>query len=114
MKLLRQFTIILVICFLGEVINKLFKIPIPGNVIGMILLLLSLMCGIIKLEHIEKVSEFLLSHLSFFFVPVGVGIISCLNVMKGEWLPILAIIVMSTIVVMATTGIIVQYLKGDK
>lgn len=114
MKLLRQFAIILVICFLGEALHRVFNLPIPGSVVGMILLLIGLMSGVIKLKHIEETSEFLLEHLAFFFVPAGVGIISSLDVMKGNWVPLLIIIVISTIVVMITTGITVQLLKGDK
>jgi len=114
MKFLRQFAIILVICFVGEAVHRFLRLPIPGSVIGMILLLLGLTSGIIKLEHIEETSEFLLNHLAFFFVPAGVGIISSLDVMKGNWIPIFVIIVISTIVVMVTTGITVQLLKGDK
>lgn len=114
MKFLRQFAIILVICFLGEALHRVLNLPIPGSVVGMILLLLGLMTGVIKLKHIEETSEFLLDHLAFFFVPAGVGIISSLDVMKGNWVPIFVIIVISTIVVMVTTGITVQLLKGDK
>lgn len=112
MKLLRQFAIILIICFLGEVLHKLLNIPIPGNVIGMILLLAGLLSGIIKLEAIEEVSEFLLKHLAFFFVPAGVGIIASFDIMKGNWLKILSIILISTLIVTITTGLTVQALKG--
>ncbi|ERI95590.1 LrgA family protein [Clostridiales bacterium oral taxon 876 str. F0540] len=114
MKFLRQFAIILVICFAGEALHRFLRLPIPGSVIGMILLLLGLTSGIIKLKHIEETSDFLLNHLAFFFVPAGVGIISSLDVMKGNWIPIFTIILISTIVVMVTTGITVQLLKGGK
>lgn len=114
MKLLRQLSIILVICFIGEVIHRFLHIPIPGNVLGMIILLIGLSTGLIKLSYIEEVSQFLLKHLAFFFVPAGVGIIACLNIIKGSLLSILAIVGISTVVVMATTGITVQFLKGDK
>lgn len=114
MKLLRQFAIVLVICFLGEVLHKLLNIPVPGNVIGMILLLTGLLSGVIKLEAIEEISEFLLKHLAFFFVPAGVGIIASFNIMKGNWFKILAVILISTLIVMITTGITVQSLKGDR
>lgn len=114
MKLLRQLAIILIICVAGECINRFFRLPIPGNVIGMLILLALLCSGTIKTEQIEEVSEFLLSHLAFFFVPAGVGILSSLNVIKGNWISILLIIVISTIIIMAATGITVQFLKGDK
>ena len=114
MKLLRQLGIILVICFIGEMLHKFLRIPVPGNVIGMMLLLIGLLSGIIKLSAIEEISEFLLNHLAFFFVPAGVGIISSLDIMKGNWISLLTIILISTVVVIVTTGITVQLLKGDK
>lgn len=114
MKLLRQFAIILVICSTGEMINKFFKIPIPGNVLGMVLLLIALTTGILNLKHIEEVSEFLLNHLAFFFVPAGVQILTIFYVIKGSLMSILLIIFISTIVVLVVTGVTVQILKGGK
>lgn len=112
MKLLRETAIILIICLLGEMINKIFKIPIPGNVLGMVLLLIFLLSGIIKLKHIDKVSDFLLDHLAFFFVPAGVQILASLDILRGSLISILLIIFISTIVVMVVTGFTVQILKG--
>lgn len=114
MKLLRQFAIIIVICFLGEILNRFLGIPIPGNVIGMIILLAGLVTKVIKLSYIEDISEFLLKHLAFFFVPAGVGIISSLDILKGNWISILAIVFISTILVTAATGITVQLIKGNR
>lgn len=114
MKLLRQLLIILAICFLGEALKIILKIPVPGNVIGMIILLVALCTGIIKIEMIKEVSDFLLSHLAFFFIPAGVGLISCLSDVKGSIFPILMVLIITTIIIMAVTGIVVQLVKrGD-
>jgi holin-like protein len=114
MKYLRQFAIILVICFAGEVLNRLFNIPIPGNVIGMVILLAALLSGVIKVEAIEDVTEFMLKHLAFFFVPAGISIISSFDIIKTNLVSMLAVILLSTVVVIVTTGITVQFLKGGK
>lgn len=111
MKLIRQFAIISIICFLGEVIRSFLGIAIPGNVIGMILLLILLCSGIIKLEIIEDISKFLLDHLPFFFVPAGVGLIASVGIIKNCWQYIVLIIVISTIVVMTVTSITIQLFK---
>lgn len=111
MKLLRQSAILLLIIFIGEVLNRVFKIPIPGSVIGMIILLIALLTGIVKLSHIEEISNFLLDHLAFFFIPAGVGLLSILGVIKDSWYLILLLSLLTTIIVMAITGLIVQYLK---
>lgn len=111
MKLLRQSCLILGICFLGEVLNKSFNLPIPGNVLGMILLLILLSTGTVKLEKIEEISNFLLDHIAFFFVPAGVGLISCFGLLKGNLIVITFITLISTIIIMAVTGLTVQLLK---
>jgi len=89
-------------------------IPIPGTVLGMILLLLLLLTGIIKLEMIEEVSQFLLEHLVFLFVPAGVGIVSQLNIIKAEWLPILIIMIISTALAILSTAMTIQGLRRNK
>lgn len=115
MKLLRQFLIIGGISFTGEILNKLFHLPLPGNVIGMIILFLCLCTGAVKLEMIEEISRFLLDHLAFFFVPAGVGLIAVAGLLKSSWLPVLIILIITTVAVIIITGHTVQLMKrGDR
>ncbi len=111
MKIIRQLAIILVFCFLGSVISTLLGLKIPGNVVGMILLVIFLCSGILKVEAIEDVSNFLLEHLPFFFVPAGVGLIASVGSIKNCWPYLIIIILISTVVAMVITGITVQLLK---
>ena len=111
MKILRQFGIILLILLLGEAIRIGTGISIPSTVIGMILLFIALLSKLIKLEQIDMISKFLLDHLAFLFVPAGVGLISSLDLIGKAWLPILAIVLISTILVIGITGWTVQLLK---
>jgi holin-like protein len=111
MKLLRQFGIILLIVFIGEAIQRLLKIPIPGNVIGMILLFIALNKGIIKLDMIGEISSFLLDHLSFFYIPAGVGLIAYISVLKSDGIAITLISVITTIMVMLVTAFTVQAVR---
>lgn len=115
MKYLRQFLIILIICFIGEVLNKVAYIPLPGSIIGMILLFICLLTGIIKLEMIEGITKFLLDHLAFFFIPAGVGLIAYVGIIKENLLPIVVICFVTTFLVMLVTGWTVQAIKrGSK
>jgi holin-like protein len=114
MKLLRQFLIVLIICFIGEILNKVVKIPLPGSIIGMILLFFCLLSGIVKLEMIDEISKFLLDHLAFFFVPAGVGLLAYAAVLKQNLVPILVICFVTTFIVMIVTGWTVQLIKGRK
>lgn len=114
MKLLRQFLIILLVCFIGEILNKVVHIPLPGSIIGLILLLVCLLTGMVKAEQIEEISKFLLDHLAFFFIPAGVGLIAYIGILKDNLLPILAICFLTTFLVMIVTGWTVQFLKRSK
>lgn len=112
MKLLRQFLIVLIICFTGEVLNKVVHIPLPGSIIGMILLFVFLMTGLIKLDMINEICKFLMDHLAFFFIPSGVGLLAYMRVIGGNFAPILIICFVTTILVMVVTGLTVQFIKG--
>lgn len=111
MESLKQFSVILIILFSGQIIQQKTSIPIPGTVLGMIILLFLLMTRIIKVEKIERITNILLEHLTLFFVPVSVGIINVFDKIKDTWLPLLIIIFVSTLVVMIVTGLTIQILN---
>lgn len=110
MKIFREFILILIIYFLGEIISKTLNIPIPGNIIGMILLFLCLWIGIIKVEKVDNIANFFLDHLAFFFIPAGVGLMNSFADIKSSALKILIICIVTTIIVMAVTGLTVQFI----
>lgn len=110
MKLLRECLIILVIYFIGEFISNTFNLSIPGNIIGMLLLLVLLLTKVVKVEQIETVSNFLLDHLAFFFLPAGVGLLTALDILKGSGVQLIVIAIVSTIVVMSVTVLSVETL----
>lgn len=115
MKLLRQSAIILIICCLGELIHSMFHLNVPGNVIGIVILFLCLVVGIVKVEQIEELSKFLLDHLAFFFVPAGVGILTCIPVLQGKWLAFLAVCIITTVIIITITGWTIQlYIRGTR
>lgn len=107
--------IILSAYFLGELIRVFLHIPIPGNVLGMIILFISLCTGIVKVEMIEETCDFLLSHLSFFFIPAGVALMASFTAIRDNLFAILAICILSTVVVMLSTAYTIKLLKrGEK
>ena len=88
----------------GELIVWLTGIPLPSSIIGMILLTVSLKAGIVKLEWVDKISDFLSKNLGFFFVPAGVGLMKCIGLINAQWLPIIGASVVSTFLIIAITG----------
>ena len=104
MKLLREATIIIGLYFIGDFISKTIITFIPGNIIGMLILLLLLSLKVIKLEAIENVAKFLLDNLAFFFIPAGVGLLTAVDVLKGNAIKIVLVCIISTFIVMGVTG----------
>lgn len=109
-RYLIQFGIILFVCFLGDLLQSSLNIPVPGNIIGMLLLLILLLTGLLKMSMIEDVSNFMLKHLSFFFIPAAVGLITCFSVLEGKWTELMFISVFSTFIIAVVTGATVQLL----
>ena len=99
-----QFGLIMTFLAIGELIVWLTNVPVPSSIIGMLLLAGSLKAGFIKPYHVEKLSNFLVHNLGFFFVPAGVGLMNCLGLISEQWLPIVGASVGSTIIIIAVTG----------
>ena len=66
MKLFREALIIFGIYLFGEVVAALLSLPIPGNILGMIILFLLLYTKVIKIDNIINITNFLLNHLAFY------------------------------------------------
>lgn len=111
MKLLREAIIILTIYLLGTFISSYLNLPVPGNILGMLILLFLLCTKIIKLDQIETISNFLLDHLAFFFIPAGVGLMSSADIIKDSWIKLIILCIITTIIIIASTGLIVQLIS---
>lgn len=109
--MLKQFSIILSIYFLGELIQKALGLPVPGNVMGMLILFFSLYTGVIKLNMIDKISDFLLENMAFFFLPAGASLITCFAFLEGKLTAILAVSLISTLIILAVTGLTVELVQ---
>lgn len=111
---LKQLGIILLLLWIGQTLQKMYGLALPGNVLGMLLLLILLVTGVLKLKHVERVTEVLLGHLSFLFVPSIVGVMTVAYLFKGNVIKIFVIIFVSLIVVMVTSGRTVQWMLQRK
>lgn len=107
MRILIQISIIFIICIIGAVISDLLatvSIPIPSSVVGMILLFVLLILGIVKKNSIQDVSSFLLSHMAFFFVPAGVGLVNSFHLFADKMVQLIAVCVINTVLTFAATA----------
>lgn len=104
MGILIQIGIIFGVCLLSQTISSLLPFSIPTSVIAMSLLLLLLCLGILKTKHIEKTGDFMLKHMSFFFIPAGVGILDYYGSIKDSILQLLLICFITTVFTFAVTA----------
>lgn len=114
MKYLKQFLYILSFSFLGELLNAILPLPIPGSIYGMLLLFLALCLKWIKLDQIQETANYLLSIMLIMFVPAGVGIMDTFFQFKTSIIPIILIVFISTFTVMAVTGLTTQFIAQLK
>ena len=96
-----QISVLAVICKIGYLCTAALRLSVPGNLLGMLLLLVLLAGGVVKLEWIEAGATLLLTHLAFFFVPIAVGLMNF-----GELLERHGIALLATLVAAAAAGIV--------
>ena len=108
MKYLKQFGIILLIAFAGEVLHALLPLPIPAGIYGIILLFLCLCTKLLPVSAIKETSVFLIEIMPVMFIPAAVGLMDSWQIIKEAWLSYVVITVLSTFVVMAVSGRAVQ------
>lgn len=118
MKYLKQFLIILLISFAGELLKYVLPLPIPASIYGMVILLVGLLTGWIALDAVKDVGKFLIEIMPVMFIPAGVGLMSSWGILKPLILPVSIITVVTIVTVMATTGKVSQWVirkgKSDK
>lgn len=112
--MLKEVFYILFFYFTGEFVSYFIDGFIPGSVIGMVLLFLALAFKMVKPEKVKRVSTLLAQNMSLFFVPAGVGIMSSIGVLSQYWAVILTASVVSTILVIASVGLVQQKLEKKK
>ena len=114
MKFLRQFMIILLLSFLGEVLKMFIPLPFPASVYGLVLMLLCLVTGILKTSQVKEAAFFLIEIMPVMFIPAAAGLIDSWKVLQPLLLPILVITVVITIFVMVVTGKIAQMIAQKR
>jgi holin-like protein len=109
MQTLRGLAILLLAQSAGEAIARLTDAPLPGPVLGMLLLLLALRCPAVR-APVEAAAETLLAHLSLLFVPVGVGVLVHVDLIAQYGLRMLVVVVLATWIALAVTALVLRAL----
>ena len=108
MKVLRQISLIFLICLICEGVASLLPFPFPGSVLSMIVLFLLFALKILKPEQIKETSSLLLGNMMLVFVPSFVSIMNYFNVLKYIAVQFIVIIVVSTMVTFLVGGAVVS------
>ena len=109
MNALRGLALLLLFQAAGEGIVHAVELPFPGPVIGLLLMLFALRWRLIR-DPVSATAEFLLAHLSLLFVPVGVGVITHLDLVSHYGLRLLMVIVVSAWLGIAVTALVLRRL----
>lgn len=114
MKYVKEFLLIILISFCGELLNLLIPLPIPGSVYGLVIMFTLLCLKVIKLDNIRTTSKFLIEIMPLMFIPAGVGLMTSFSSLKPILLEVVIITIITTILVMAVTGIVAELLTKKK
>lgn len=107
-----QTALIFLFYFAGQFIQNWFNLPIPGSIIGLLLLFLLLTLNIIPENWVKDGANLLLSLMMFFFVPATVGIMNYFHIFQGKGILLVMAIILSTCLVFIGSGYICE--KGTK
>lgn len=111
MKLYVQLMIIFIISLVGEGISSVLHLPVPGSIIGLVLLFLALQFKLLRLRHISMVGNFLLANMTILFLPPAVGIMDKFQVIAPYLLPIILIVLGAIVLNVCVIAVVVQLLK---
>lgn len=114
MKFLKQFLIIILVSFIGEILKEIIPFPVPASIYGMVIMFACLGTGIIKTEQVAGAGDFLAGIMPVLFIPAAAGLMDSWGILKPVLLPVSVITVVSTIIVMAVSGIVTQIVLKHK
>ena len=118
--MLKSVFIILLYQLIGELFQKFFGLSIPGPVIGLVLLLLTLLL-IQKRQRVVPIkedlfnsAEILLNYLPLLFIPVGVGVVMHLSLLEDNLASVVLVIILGTLLTLALTGYVMEKILRKK
>jgi len=110
-RIIVQIGILNIYYYMGVGIVSYLHIPLPGSVVGLLLLALSLIFKIMKVEYIQDGAGFLIGILTLFFIPATVGVIDYPELMSITGLLIILAVIASTLISIYVTGLLTQIIE---
>ena len=110
MKYIRQFSIILFVSLLGELLNYLLPLPIPASIYGIVLMFMALLTGIIPPDAIKETGRFLITIMPVMFVAPAVSLMDSWDIFAASAAKYVALIIIATTLTMGITGAATQWM----
>ena len=111
MKLYIQFMIICLISLLGEALSVGLGLPVPGSILGLIILFVALQLKWVRLHQVNQVGNFLLANMTILFLPAAVGIMDKFDVIAPFLAQIGLILIIPLILNLVVIAWVVSYIK---
>lgn len=111
MKIIIQAFWILFFYLLGMGVSLFIGGLIPGSVLGMLFLFVSLSMGWLKEERVAGVAQILINNMMFFFLPATVGLIVAADLVSRNFVAITIATIVSTILVLVAVGLFYQKME---
>ncbi len=110
--MIASLSLILLCQLAGEAFVRGLGLPVPGPVIGLMILLVLLLArdrfavlarGPLQGDGVESASRGLLANLSLLFVPAGVGVVQKLDLIVDHGIAFLGVLVISVLITLLVT-----------
>lgn len=108
MKFIKPFFIIFGVSYAGEIIRELVPLPVPAGIYGLLILFGLLCAKLVRVEDISMVSDRLIEAMPLFIVPAGVGLMEQWGLLKPVLIPVLLVMIVSTVFVFIVSGAVTQ------
>lgn len=112
LELVRGLAIIVALFYLGTALHRV-GVPIPGGVLGLLILYAALSAKVIQISWIDRASNLLLRLMTLLFVPLAVGLVDFGSVLSHQALAIVTSLLVSFLAVLFTTGLLARWLLPD-
>lgn len=114
LRIIVQIGVLFLFFLIGSGIQKLFKLIIPGSVIGLVLLFLCLFFNILPEMWVKEGASLMTRHLILFFIPATVGIMNYFDLFIGSGFMLVVITIVSSLIVLVTAGFVSEKIATRK
>ena len=109
--LLAQLCLIMGVYAAGCALASVLPITLPGNILGMVLLLVLLGTHILKTKYISEACDYLIDNMSVFFIPAGVAIMGCFSILEAAAAKFAFVCIATTVIVFLATSYTVLFVS---